>query len=140
MARQVQVTFDATDPHRLAAWWSELLGYEIETGHELVSGLLASGVVTESDVVRIDGALFFADAVAARDPEGTGPRLYFQRVPEKRVAKNRMHLDVPLAGGELDDEVARLVALGASFVGHGEHPGHRWAVMRDPEGNEFCIH
>jgi hypothetical protein len=136
----VQVTFDATDPHRHAAWRSDLLGYEIEQGHELVSGLLASRVVTETDVVRIDGVLFFADAVAAHDPAGTGPRLYFQRVPEQKVAKNRMHLDVPLAGLDLDDEVARLVSLGASFLGHGEHPGHRWAVMHDPEGNEFCLH
>jgi len=70
MTRHVQVTFDAADPHQLAAWWSDLLGYEIENGDEIVSQLLETGVVGESEIVRIDGHLFFADAVAAVDPEG----------------------------------------------------------------------
>jgi Glyoxalase-like domain len=139
MSRRVQVTFDAGDPHRLAAWWCDLLGYEIEAADELVSRLLQSGVVGEPDVVRIDGRLFFADAVAAFDPEGAGPRFLFQRVPEQKVAKNRMHLDVPISGEMLDDAVTRLVGRGAQFIEFGEHPGHRWAVLRDPEGNEFCL-
>lgn len=140
MARQVQVTFDAADPHALAMWWSDLLGYELEQGHAFVAELLASGAITEADVKRIDGVLYFADAVAARDPDGKGPRCYFQRVPEGKLSKNRVHLDVPLAGVLLDEEVGRLVSRGAAFVRFGEHPGHRWAVMRDPEGNEFCLH
>jgi hypothetical protein len=139
MTRQVQVTFDAADPHRLAAWWSDLLGYEVESGDEIVSQLLETGVVGESDVVRIDGHLFFADAVAAVDPEGKGPRFYFQRVPEPKIAKNRVHLDVPINEEMLDDAVTRLVDRGAQFIEFGEHPGHWWAVMRDPEGNEFCL-
>ncbi|MDP9332679.1 MAG: VOC family protein [Actinomycetota bacterium] len=139
MTRHVQVTFDAVDPHRLAAWWCDLLGYEIESGDEIVSQLLQSGVVGESDVLRIDGRLFFADALAAVDPEGNGPRFYFQRVPEQKIAKNRVHLDVPIDGEMLDDAVTRLVGRGAQFIEFGEHPGHRWAVMRDPEGNEFCL-
>ncbi len=84
MARGVQVTFDAVDPHRLARWWAGLLGYRIEEGHALVAGLLADGVIAEVDVVRVDGQLFFADAVAASDPEGHGLRLFFQRVPEPK--------------------------------------------------------
>ena len=50
-----------------------------------------------------------------------------------------MHLDVPISGEMLDDAVTRLVGRGAQFIEFGEHPGHRWAVMRDPEGNEFCL-
>ncbi len=91
-------------------------------------------------VVRIDGRLAFADAVAACDPDGSGSRLYFQRVPEAKEAKNRMHLDIPVDPAALDAEVARFEASGATLVGFDSHPGHRWAVMRDPEGNEFCLH
>jgi hypothetical protein len=140
MTRGVQVTFDAVDPHRLARWWADLLGYRIEDGHNLVAGLLADGVIGEADVKRVDGQLCFADAVAASDPEGHGPRLYFQRVPESKVAKNRLHLDVPVDNDRLDEEVERLEASGAALVGFNSHPGHRWAVMADPEGNEFCLH
>jgi len=139
MTRKVQVTFDAVDPHELAAWWSELLGYEVENADEIVPGLLEGGVIGAGDVLRKDGHLFFADAVAASDPERNGPRFYFQRVPESKVAKNRVHLDVPVNDEALDNAVSRLVGRGAQFVEFGEHPGHRWAVMRDPEGNEFCL-
>jgi uncharacterized glyoxalase superfamily protein PhnB len=140
MAKKVQVTFDAADPHELARWWAETLGYEVEDGHDFVSSLLADGVITEADVLRIDGRLAFADAVAASDPSGDGPRLYFQRVPEPKTTKNRVHLDVAVAQDELDAEVERLTAAGARVVDMRSHPGHRWAVMQDPEGNEFCLH
>ena len=134
------MTFDAGDPHRLARWWAALLGYEVEDGHDLIAGLLDSGIVTEADVVRIDGRLWFADAVAAHDPAGRGPRLFFQRVPEAKSAKNRIHLDIPVDPAELETEVARAVELGAKFEEYRSHPGHRWAVMHDLEGNEFCLH
>lgn len=140
MTRGIQITFDAAEPHRLAAWWAELLDYEVEDGHDLVSQLLADGVVGDDDVVEIDGRLQFAEAVAAADPTGAGPRLFFQRVPEAKAAKNRVHLDVPVDPEDLEAEVARLTGTGATFVEYGSHPGHRWAVMQDPEGNEFCLH
>jgi hypothetical protein len=139
MARGIQVTFDAADPHRLARWWADLLHYQIEDAHELVTRLLADGAVTEAEVVRIDGRLFLAGAVAASDPKGAGPRLFFQQVPEPKTAKNRVHLDVPI-DAPLDDEVERVVASGASLTGFNSYPGHRSAVLRDPEGNEFCLH
>jgi hypothetical protein len=139
MARSVQVTFDASNPHQLAAWWSELLGYDVETADRIVPELLERGLLAESEVLHFDEHVFFQDAVAASDPERNGPRLYFQRVPEVKIAKNRVHLDVPVIGEALDDAVTRLVGRGAEFVEFGEHPGHRWAVMRDPEGNEFCL-
>jgi hypothetical protein len=139
MTRGVQVTFDAADPHRLARWWADLLHYEIVDAHDLVTRLLADGAVSEDEVVRIDNRLFLAGAVAATDPGGVGPRLFFQQVPEPKTAKNRVHLDVPIEG-QLDDEVERVVASGASLTEFVSYPGHRAAVMRDIEGNEFCLH
>ncbi|HLM28468.1 MAG TPA: VOC family protein [Acidimicrobiales bacterium] len=140
MSRQVQVTFDTSDPHRLAAWWADLLGYAVEDGHDLVSGLLESGVITDADVMDLNGRLFSKDAVAASVPDDNGPRLYFQRVPEPKVVKNRVHLEIPVSQEELDDEVQSVTRAGASFVEFRSHRGHRWPVMRDPEGNEFCLH
>ncbi len=136
----IQVTFDAAEPHALATWWADLLGYELEHNDDMITGLLDQGIVGENDVVRHDGHLHFADAIAIGDPDAVGPRLLFQRVPEAKTAKNRVHLDVPVEADRLESEVARLVAAGASHVSYGEHPGHRWAVMQDPEGNEFCLH
>ncbi|HXW43288.1 MAG TPA: VOC family protein [Streptosporangiaceae bacterium] len=91
-------------------------------------------------MISIGGRLFLADVVAARDPEGRGPRLFFQRVPEPKTAKNRVHLDLPVDAGQLDSEVDRLCAAGATLAWWNSYPGHRAAVMRDPEGNEFCLH
>jgi hypothetical protein len=140
VATPVQITFDAADPHALAAWWADRLGYRVEEDDDLVARVLEAGVVGEDDVVRVDGRLRFADAVAASDPEGRAPRMFFQRVPEAKAAKNRLHLDVPVPPERLEQEVEAWVAAGASHDGYRSHPGHRWAVMRDPEGNEFCLH
>jgi hypothetical protein len=140
MATKVQITFDARDAHALASWWAALLGYEMEDHHDLVAGLLEQGIVTEEQVSRIDGRLGFAGVATARDPEGVAPRFYVQEVPEGKVAKNRVHLDVPLGDEPLDAAVERVVGTGATLVEIREHPGERWAVMQDPEGNEFCLH
>ena len=140
MARDVQISFDANDPHTLARWWAERLGLVIHADSDQVEGLLAGGVITEEMVVRHDGETFFADAVAAFDPDGRVPRFLFQRVPEGKTAKNRLHLDISVPQDELDDEVDAWTATGAEFMAFNSHPGHRWAVMRDPEGNEFCLH
>lgn len=136
----MQITFDAIDPHSLASWWATRLGYLVEDGHDIITTLLDEGVVSDDDVVRIDGRLFFADAVAVSDPDGLAPRLYFQRVPEPKTAKNRLHLDVPVLPEALEREVDDWVEVGATLVEYRSHPGHRWAVMQDPEGNEFCLH
>ena len=136
----MQITFDAIDPHSLAAWWAERLGYRVEDGHDLITNLLDAGVISNDDVVRIDGRLFFADAVAAIDPEGLAPRLYFQRVSELKSGKNRLHFDVPVLPEVLDQEVDIWSRAGATLVEFRSHPGHRWAVMQDPESNEFCLH
>jgi hypothetical protein len=66
------------------------------------------------------------------------PVLFFTEVPEEKVAKNRVHLDLA-AGGTLEDEVERLEALGAHVQNWAEEEGRTWCVMLDPEGNEFCV-
>jgi len=144
MARDVQFTFDCADPARLAEFWAAALGYQVQgppPGFETwPRALEAFGVPPERH----------NDASAVVDPEGSGPRVFFQRVPEGKQVKNRVHLDVRaapgLAGDErmsaLDAEAKRLVALGATRLARFEpapplDAGH--VVLADPEGNEFCL-
>ncbi len=144
MARDVQVTFDCADPAGLAAFWAEALGYRLQDPPagfgSWEQALDAMGVPPERR----------NDASAVVDPEGSGPRLFFQRVPEPKQVKNRVHLDVRAAPGlegearmaALEAEAERLVAHGATRLGRHEpapplDAGH--IVMADPEGNEFCL-
>lgn len=142
--RTLQVTFDAADPAGLAAFWAEVLGYRLQDP--------PPGFETWDDALEAMGVPPDRrnDASALVDPEGVGPRLFFQRVPETKTAKNRVHLDVRAAPGvegdarmaALEEEAARLVGLGATRVErHEPSPpmalGH--LVMTDPEGNEFCL-
>ncbi|GAA0551641.1 VOC family protein [Actinomadura livida] len=144
MTRDVQITFDCADPAALSAFWAEALGYELQKPPgDFTSwdeALEALGVPPENR----------NDASAVVDPAGSGPRLFFQRVPEGKQAKNRVHLDVRAAPGlegedrmkALEAEAERLVAHGATRVQRFEpappmQSGH--IVMTDPEGNEFCL-
>jgi hypothetical protein len=144
MATSFQVTFDSNDPDRLARFWAEALGYRIPEpppGHaSWDEWARAEGIPEER----------WNDARAIEDPEGVGPRIYIQRVPEGKVAKNRMHLDLNVGGGHevpleerkrrVGAEVERLKALGASDErGPIEEQGSYWVRMNDPEGNEFCL-
>jgi catechol 2,3-dioxygenase-like lactoylglutathione lyase family enzyme len=135
------VTFDCADPDRMSTFWAAALGYEKGTWtDELRRELFAAGL-TEDDL---------ASRGLAEDPAGVGPRLFFQRVPEGKVAKNRMHLDINVGDGkrraephEVDAEVQRLVDLGATMTHKragtwGPWPEYHY-VMADPEGNEFCV-
>lgn len=144
MSREVQVTFDCADPAALATFWAEVLGYQVQApppGFDTWDAALESmGVPQEHR----------NDASALVDPEGSGPRIFFQRVREGKDAKNRVHLDVraapDLTGEErmvaLEAVCARLVAVGATRIGRRE-PGPPWnaghIVLADPEGNEFCL-
>ena len=141
MAYGLQVTFDAADPDRLAHFWADALGYVVQPppkGHESWPDFLASIGVPESE---------WDKASAIVDPDGKGPRVFFQRVPEGKSAKNRVHLDVSvgadLEGDErratVEREVARLVDLGATELGPKEQHGEVWVVLQDPEGNEVCV-
>ncbi len=144
MATSVQVVIDCADPARLAAFWAEALHYTIQAP--------PSGYATWDDWARAQGIPedHWNDFNAVVDPDGKGPRVFFQKVPEGKVAKNRMHLDLNVSGGDsvpleewrerVDAEVARLKALGASDQrGSIEQRGEYWVRMNDPEGNEFCV-
>jgi hypothetical protein len=92
------------------------------------------------DRIVIDGRSAFRDVTACRDPTGTEPRLFFQRVPEGKVAKNRVHLDIHVEPSRKGEEAARLTRLGAELIETNDDRGPLTYVMRDPEGNEFCLH
>ncbi|MCW2615954.1 MAG: hypothetical protein JWN08_2948 [Frankiales bacterium] len=132
MARTMQLSFDAQDPELLLRFWCEVLGYELEPLTEQArAGLVAMGVDPAGS-----GRMF----AAAVDPDGVGPRLLAQRVPEGKTAKNRLHLDVRVGGPEhVAAEVVRLVALGATHHRTTTEHGSHWAVLTDIEGNEFCV-
>jgi Glyoxalase-like domain len=139
MATTVQVTFDCRDPHVLARFWATALSYEKEDHRELVAGLLASGAISPDATVDVDGGRQFADVTACRDPEGKGPRLYFQRVPEDKVVKNRVHLDLHVGAARYEAEATRLEALGARKLWFSDDRGAACWTMADIEGNEFCV-
>lgn len=142
--RTFQVTFDALDPAALSRFWAEALGYELDSppeGFDSWPAFLADRGVPEEE---------WNSASALHDPTGAGPRLYFQQVPESKIAKNRVHLDIRAAPGlrgearmaALEAECARLIELGATRFRRFE-PDDRaslgFIVMQDPEGNEFCL-
>ncbi|TWP51266.1 VOC family protein [Lentzea tibetensis] len=117
---------DAVDPHRIAAFWATALGYVPEPGYD------------------------DPDGASIVDPDGLRPAIGFLRVPEGKTAKNRMHIDIRVAGEPpwdmaeraqlIRSKAASLAALGATLVrseSYGDQLGH--IVMLDPEGNEFCV-
>jgi catechol 2,3-dioxygenase-like lactoylglutathione lyase family enzyme len=142
--REIQVTFDCADPRALSLFWCQVLGYRLDAPPQgfatWEAALEAFGVPEERR----------NDASACSDPSGSGHRLFFQRVPEGKSAKNRVHLDVRAAPGlqgdarmaALEAECARLVSVGATRVRRAEPEppmSHGFIVMTDPEGNEFCL-
>ncbi|WP_307125511.1 VOC family protein [Streptomyces sp. B1I3] len=143
-----KVVIDASDPHGQADFWAEALGYLVEDNSVLIGQLLEAGALPESATVESHGRHAFRDLAAVRHPDdpyeertgtGLGRRLLFQRVPEPKTVKNRLHLDVHAAPGQRDAEVERLVSLGAGVLRSVEEPGGSWQVLLDPEGNEFCV-
>ncbi|KUL24116.1 VOC family protein [Actinoplanes awajinensis] len=139
--RQVQVTFDCADPERVARFWCEVLGYVAPPPPD---GFASWDDYTGSLPAEKRNAWFVAS-----DPTGAGPRLFFQRVPEGKVVKNRVHLDVRAGTGLVGDERLaalqaerkRLEALGATcvqvLIADGENES--CIPMLDVEGNEFCL-
>ena len=144
MATGFQVVFDCADPDRVARFWAETLGYRIQDppdGFESWEAFLKAQGVPRSE---------WNSASAVVDPDGTGPRLFFQRVPERKSVKNRVHLDLNVGAGRaapmeerkgrVDAEAERLAALGARVFRPGSVENDEyWIVMQDVEGNEFCI-
>ena len=139
MSTAFQVTFDAADPHALARFWALALSYVKEDHTEFVRQLLEAGHIRPEQTVEVDGGLAFAEAAACRDPDGAGPRLYFQRVPEPKQAKNRVHLDLRVGPAAIEREGDRLVALGARRLWYSDDRGGPCLTLADPEGNELCL-
>jgi hypothetical protein len=140
MSRTVQVAIDASDPHALCQFWAEVMDYEVEDHHDQILHLVEAGWVTLDETVERDGRRVFPDAAACRPRDGdSGPRLLFQKVPETKTVKNRVHLDVRVGEEGRDAEVARLVGLGARRLWDGHQGPHTWVTLADPEGNEFCL-
>jgi Glyoxalase-like domain len=142
MYTKIQIVFDAAEPEKLAGFWKLALGYVTEPP--------PPGFETWEDFGRSIGMPEeqFGDQTALIDPDGLGPRLFFQRVPEPKTVKNRVHLDVRVAGRELrgeerqglvEEHVARLQDAGATVAWRTDEMRGRSVVMRDPEGNEFCV-
>ncbi len=139
--KEVQVTFDCAEPERVARFWCEVLGYVVPPP--------PPGFATWDDFDHSLPAERQGSAFACVDPSGAGPRLFFQRVPEGKIVKNRVHLDVRVATGlageerlaALESECVRLVALGAvrgPLLRADEH-NESCQLMQDVEGNEFCL-
>ena len=117
-SRFTELVVDAVDPDRLARFWMAVLGWQ-PTG-------------------KYNGSVEFVGVVEIADPSGSRPSLVFVPVPEPKALKNRLHLDLNPVGCDQEQEVARLLKLGARRVdiGQGEPT---WVVLADPEGNEFCV-
>lgn len=136
-----QITFDAADPDDLSRFWTDALGYKPQDPPE--------GFATWDEFLKEHGLEDTNEASAIVDPEGKRPQFYFQKVPEAKMAKNRVHLDIniPQARGVSDDErkraleqeAERLMGLGATRIEYFQKPDESWIMMNDPEGNEFCL-
>lgn len=151
MSLAVQITFDCHDPAALSLFWRDVLGYvhPAPPGVQLAPGedpLAAWDAFLDQHGVPVEQR---RSSSALEDPDGTGPRLFFQQVPEGKQAKNRLHLDVRAAPGlrgddrmaALEAEAERVCALGATRVQRFEPAdmSNGFIVLQDPEGNEFCL-
>ncbi|MEU7742051.1 VOC family protein [Nonomuraea sp. NPDC049158] len=116
-SRFTELAVDCHDPERLAAFWCEVLDFK-------------------EGKVEIGSWEPAVEEVLARQMP---PTLLFIQVPEGKTVKNRLHLDVSPIDGSTDDEVTRLLGLGATKKDVGQGPDRSWVVMADPEGNEFCV-
>lgn len=143
MGKVFQVAFDAKNPDGLAAFYAEALRYKFQDPpkgfNSRQDALKASGVPEEDWEIT----------AAIVDPDGKGPRIFFQKMDTEKPGKNRLHLDLNLSEGTLVpmdqrkaqvwSEVDRLAKLGAKVQKDWEENGEFWVVMLDPEGNEFCV-
>ena len=146
MATRFQVTFDCAEPDPLARFWAVALGYAFP---EPPAGFASWRAYWRHVGVPEDELDDGVDRLV--DPDGVGPAIWFQQVPEPKVVKNRLHLDLRIGGGRdvplerrrqrIEAEADRLVAAGATRLRVLEQEGldHYGVVLADPEGNEFCL-
>jgi Glyoxalase-like domain len=117
-----ELAIDCADPAGLARFWCSVLDYEVQ--HE------------DEEAVTI-GSPIVPEGKSCLGP--VPPTLTFAQVPEGKTVKNRLHIDVNPADRAQDEEVSRLLGLGARYADVGQGPDVSWVVMADPEGNEFCV-
>ena len=116
-----ELAIDCADPSGLARFWCSVLGYEVQ--------------YEDDEIVTIGSAM---GSAGENHPGAVSPVLTFARVPEGKTVKNRLHLDISPADREQDEEIARLVGLGATVV-NDNRPEFGWVTLTDPEGNEFDV-
>src|SRR5215218_2830944 len=139
MGNPISLVLDCADPLRVGAFWRQALGYveaDPPDGHASWAQVAAAGPADRIGYV-------------ITDPDGARPSMLFQVVPEPRVAKNRLHIDIRLSEGaprpseeerrRIDAGVGPLVELGASVLRRNQDPDDWFVVLQDPEGNEFCL-
>jgi hypothetical protein len=140
MAFDMQVTIDSTDPHGLADWWAEALGWQVEQQDEaFIRRMVDTGAASEDDTMRHRDQLVWKVGAAITSPDPGRPRVLFQAVPEPKTVKNRLHFDVRVGADRREAEVARLIGLGATELWRASQGPFEWATLADPEGNEFCV-
>jgi hypothetical protein len=138
----VQVVIDCADPHPLADWWAEVLGWQVEPQDEdFIRSMVDQGFATEDETTRHRDRLVWASGAAILHPEGTdrAPRILFVQVPEAKTVKNRVHLDLRGDAEPSEEERKRLLGLGATELSRASQGPHTWVVLADPEGNELCL-
>lgn len=146
----LQITIDCADPERLVAFWTEALDYIPEPppgGHATWREYWTDQGLPEDELP--EGAGETPESIVS--PAGTGPRVWFQQVPEGKSVKNRVHLDLKVGGGRevplavrkerVTAKTDRLTAAGATVSRVMDEPSMDYfaIVLQDPEGNEFCV-
>jgi len=139
-----QVVIDCADPHVLAEWWAETLGWTVEEQDEsFIRRMIVEGHATDDETrVYRDRLVWREGSAINKRTDREAPdqrRVLFQAVPEPKTVKNRAHIDVRVGAEKMESEVAGLVARGATVLHTGRQGAHTWTTMADPEGNEFCV-
>ncbi|MGW5102248.1 VOC family protein [Streptomyces sp. NPDC004100] len=143
-----KLVIDAADPHAQADFWAAALRYEPEDNSALIERLLSFGALDGEATVEYHGHPAFRDLAGVRHPDdpydpatgtGLGRRLLFQRVPEPKTGKNRLHIDLHPGPDHRAEEITRLKSLGARVLREVSEPAGDWVILADPEGNEFCV-
>ncbi len=143
MGYRYQLVIDSGDPHVLAAWWAETMGWQVEPQDAaFIRSMVEQGHASEAETRVYEGALVWREAVAIHpiaEETPDRPRWLFQAVPEAKTVKNRLHVDIRV-GSDADLVAVRasLVARGATVLHEGRRGPHAWVTFADPEGNEFC--
>ena len=125
-SRLTEISLDCHDPDLLATFWTNVLDWVVLHREP---GLVEIGPAGRDD----------AELLKAVRTGPVAPTIFLAQVPEEKVAKNRIHFDVSPVDCSQDDEVERILALGATHADVGQTGEETWVVLADPEGNEFCV-